>query len=277
MQTRAAHLPGRQPLRSGRCPTSVPARGMPAPIRGAPAAIRALQQIAGNAAVSKFLADRPVLARVKDLAGGGRVHTSDDVEAKRQTFLKVMRNIEAEVTSLEVSLVKANTEDAQKPILKQIELLNDRHARLSEHLETKHAALLPGTEAFESVMPPQEPVEPEVLHLDPALGNYRVGNAVAEGEFQFVIRRNSPHRVLMTKGGGHQAIAGEDLVYYAGTAKFDAGRLSWWNNNTGHYKTDSEHRSQAEIPKAAPDLPYLPLALFVPFQPVKAPVAAGKV
>jgi hypothetical protein len=186
--------------------------------------------------------------QVREIDTGGKVFTQDDAAQKRLLYGRIVQNLHSKLAAA------SNTPQAAA-LQAQIQKLNDALAKYD---------LAPNTEAFVSVRPEQTPAQPHELHIDLEFGDYRVGHDVADGEYQFVILVANPTRVLMTKGGGHQSIAGDSPVYYAGTAYFAIGELTRWNNDTGHYRTDVAHAHQAAAPTAG-GLPYLPMTRFVAF------------
>jgi len=187
--------------------------------------------------------DAPV-QQMKDLASGGRVMTVEDAAEKRRPYETVLANLQAKLGTAPAS--------AQAAINAQITKLQAALAKFN---------LLPDTEAFVNVRIPQTPAIASELHIDLEFGDYRVGDNVANGTYEFVIQTSNPDKVLMTKGTGHNSIGGEEPLYFAGTATFAIGDLVSWNNDTGHYRTDAAHAHQAQIPKSG-GLPYLPMAKF---------------
>lgn len=67
---------------------------------------------------------------------------------------------------------------------------------------------------------------------------------VTNGTHQFVVRSDHPREVLVGTHG-HDSLAESKPVWFAGTAYFNNGALDRWDNDTGHYKTRTQHIGQA--------------------------------
>lgn len=79
------------------------------------------------------------------------------------------------------------------------------------------------------------------------------------GTYNFVrvqgTTRNDAHTYVSSKSG-HAGLAGGRPVLYAGTVRFDSGKLDWWSNYSGTYQPIAAFRQQAQLPEDA----------FVPWQ-----------
>ncbi|MBP2312815.1 hypothetical protein [Azospirillum soli] len=79
------------------------------------------------------------------------------------------------------------------------------------------------------------------------------------GTYNFVrvqgTTRNDAHTFVSSKSG-HAGLAGGRPVLYAGTVRFDSGKLDWWSNYSGTYQPIAAFRKQAQLPEDA----------FVPWQ-----------
>ncbi|MGQ9366389.1 hypothetical protein [Azospirillum sp. ST 5-10] len=79
------------------------------------------------------------------------------------------------------------------------------------------------------------------------------------GTYNFVrvqgTTRNDAHTYVSARSG-HAGLAGGKPVLYAGTARFDSGRLEWWSNYSGTYQPVAALNRQAQLPGE----------LFVPWQ-----------
>lgn len=75
--------------------------------------------------------------------------------------------------------------------------------------------------------------------------------APPSGVFNFArvqgVTRNDAH-TYASSGLPHASLAQGKPVIYAGTAKFDAGKLEWWSNYSGTYQPIAEFRAQARLP-----------------------------
>jgi hypothetical protein len=126
--------------------------------------------------------------------------------------------------------------------------------------------------AFQSVMPEQAPTSPWLLSCRAPGSAYMVlkeddVDVVANGQYRFVIPADGGNSILVTQEPfGHQSIAGNRPVLYAGTAYFSQGNLLYWNNDTGHYRTPAKVRLQATLPRMEDGRnPLLPLGQFRKF------------
>ena len=93
---------------------------------------------------------------------------------------------------------------------------------------------------------------------------------IADGKFVFAIALSQPNEIRVGRGGdgvGHASLTGNKDVLYAGTVTFKNGKLLTWNNDTGHYHTQPEHASQAQIvPVDTMEHPLLPEEKFAKFK-----------
>jgi hypothetical protein len=75
--------------------------------------------------------------------------------------------------------------------------------------------------------------------------------APPSGVFNFArvqgVTRNDAH-IYASSQLPHASLAQGKPVIYAGTAKFDAGKLEWWSNYSGTYQPIAEFRAQARLP-----------------------------
>lgn len=60
--------------------------------------------------------------------------------------------------------------------------------------------------------------------------------------------RNDAHTFVSSKSG-HAGLAGGKPVLYAGTVRFDSGKLDWWSNYSGTYQPIAAFRQQAQLPE----------------------------
>ncbi len=79
------------------------------------------------------------------------------------------------------------------------------------------------------------------------------------GTYNFVrvqgTTRNDAHTFVSSRSG-HAGLAGGRPVLYAGTVRFDSGKLDWWSNYSGTYQPIAAFRQQARLPEDA----------FIPWQ-----------
>ena len=61
--------------------------------------------------------------------------------------------------------------------------------------------------------------------------------------------RPSDKRTFLSARSGHASLANGHPVLYAGTVRFDGGRLDWWSNYSGTYQPMAAFRQQAELPE----------------------------
>jgi hypothetical protein len=59
--------------------------------------------------------------------------------------------------------------------------------------------------------------------------------------------RNDAHTYVSSRSG-HAGLAGGKPVLYAGTVRFDSGRIDWWSNYSGTYQPIAAFRQQAQLP-----------------------------
>ncbi len=55
-------------------------------------------------------------------------------------------------------------------------------------------------------------------------------------------------QTFVSARSGHAGLAGGRPVLYAGTVRFDGGRLDWWSNYSGTYQPMAAFRQQAQLP-----------------------------
>ncbi|MCR6632313.1 MAG: hypothetical protein NVV74_20965 [Magnetospirillum sp.] len=115
--------------------------------------------------------------------------------------------------------------------------------------------------SFDPLAAKRNPAESRRLHLDELV-------ATAGGQYQ----ARDPERHVMNRPSGvynfvrvegetrnkaatyissrapHATLAHGRPVLYAGTAAFEAGRLSWWSNYSGTYQPIAEFNRQAALP-----------------------------
>jgi hypothetical protein len=59
--------------------------------------------------------------------------------------------------------------------------------------------------------------------------------------------RNDQHTYVSARSG-HAGLAAGRPVLYAGTMRFDGGKLDWWSNYSGTYQPMAAFRQQAQLP-----------------------------
>ncbi|WP_448188551.1 hypothetical protein [Azospirillum sp. sgz301742] len=59
--------------------------------------------------------------------------------------------------------------------------------------------------------------------------------------------RNDAHTYVSSRSG-HAGLAAGKPVLYAGTVRFDSGRIDWWSNYSGTYQPIAAFRQQAQLP-----------------------------
>lgn len=59
--------------------------------------------------------------------------------------------------------------------------------------------------------------------------------------------RNDQHTYVSARSG-HAGLAAGRPVLYAGTVRFDGGKLDWWSNYSGTYQPMAAFRQQAQLP-----------------------------
>lgn len=59
--------------------------------------------------------------------------------------------------------------------------------------------------------------------------------------------RNDAHTYVSPRSG-HAGLAAGKPVLYAGTVRFDSGRIDWWSNYSGTYQPVAAFRQQAQLP-----------------------------
>ena len=72
------------------------------------------------------------------------------------------------------------------------------------------------------------------------------------GTFNFVrVHGETPKArpLFVSSGMPHAQIAGGRPVIYAGTVRFEQGRMAWWSNYSGTYQPIAAFRSQAGLPE----------------------------
>ncbi|WP_431854409.1 hypothetical protein [Azospirillum sp.] len=71
------------------------------------------------------------------------------------------------------------------------------------------------------------------------------------GTYNFVrvqgTTRSDAHTFVSPRSG-HAGLAGGKPVLYAGTVRFDSGRIDWWSNYSGTYQPIAAFRQQAQLP-----------------------------
>ncbi|WP_298371201.1 hypothetical protein [Azospirillum sp.] len=71
------------------------------------------------------------------------------------------------------------------------------------------------------------------------------------GTYNFVrvqgATRNDQHTYVSARSG-HAGLAAGRPVLYAGTLRFDGGKLDWWSNYSGTYQPMAAFRQQAQLP-----------------------------
>lgn len=71
------------------------------------------------------------------------------------------------------------------------------------------------------------------------------------GTYNFVrvqgVTRNDAHTFVSPRSG-HAGLAAGKPVLYAGTVRFDSGRIDWWSNYSGTYQPVAAFRRQAQLP-----------------------------
>ncbi|MFD1623140.1 hypothetical protein [Azospirillum griseum] len=55
-------------------------------------------------------------------------------------------------------------------------------------------------------------------------------------------------RTYVSARSGHAGLAAGRPVLYAGTIRFDSGKLDWWSNYSGTYQPMADFRQQAQLP-----------------------------
>lgn len=60
--------------------------------------------------------------------------------------------------------------------------------------------------------------------------------------------RNDAHTFVSSRSG-HAGLAAGKPVLYAGTVRFDSGRIDWWSNYSGTYQPIAAFRQQAQLPE----------------------------
>jgi len=60
--------------------------------------------------------------------------------------------------------------------------------------------------------------------------------------------RPGDKHTLLSPRSSHAGLAGGQPVLYAGTIRFDSGRLDWWSNYSGTYQPVAAFRQQAGLP-----------------------------
>ncbi|MGO1001885.1 hypothetical protein [Lysobacter sp. CA196] len=98
--------------------------------------------------------------------------------------------------------------------------------------------------------------------------NNRGNTVLAHGERLFVIPVSNPSQVWIGEraNGGHTAISRGGDVYYAGQLTFDNGRLTSWDNDSGHYRPRQDLHQQLGNTSIATLETLLPRDKFVPRQ-----------
>ena len=72
------------------------------------------------------------------------------------------------------------------------------------------------------------------------------------GTFNFVrVHGETPKArpLFVSSGMPHAQIAGGRPVIYAGTVRFEQGKMAWWSNYSGTYQPIAAFRSQAGLPE----------------------------
>lgn len=82
------------------------------------------------------------------------------------------------------------------------------------------------------------------------------------GDYEFVILSTNPFEVVCARtrnfvefGFGHTSITKKAPVIFAGAASFSQGRLTKWNNRSGHYKLAADAAHTQLLPWASRLLP----------------------
>lgn len=77
-------------------------------------------------------------------------------------------------------------------------------------------------------------------------------NVKPNGTYNFVRvqgqTRNDAHTFVSSRSG-HAGLAAGKPVLYAGTVRFDSGRIDWWSNYSGTYQPIAALRQQAHLPE----------------------------
>ena len=97
------------------------------------------------------------------------------------------------------------------------------------------------------------PIEREqIFHLTSFFDNFRMYRGTERAQYvpnsRMVFVRTTGGEMLMHPRYRHPSIANGRPVLYAGEAKFDNGKLTWWSNGSGNYRPDAAHAVQAGLP-----------------------------
>ncbi len=85
----------------------------------------------------------------------------------------------------------------------------------------------------------------------PAEGGDRRG-ALPDGAYNFVrVQGGAPNRsrFVISAGLAHADLAEGRPVVYAGTVRFEQGRVAWWSNYSGTYQPIAAFRERAKLPQ----------------------------
>lgn len=95
----------------------------------------------------------------------------------------------------------------------------------------------------------------ELLRIqgDSFLLNTRERNlrVMPDGTYNFVRVQGETRngaKTFVSANSGHAGLAAGRPVLYAGTVRFDSGRLDWWSNYSGTYQPIAAFRQQAQLP-----------------------------
>ena len=192
---------------------------------------------AQQAAQLKSVADRFVdkkqpIQRVKDLPSGAKVLEQSDVREKRQQLEPHIKRFD-ELGKPEQAKKLRDLQN-ETPELEQDEVL----------FQNVRAAQEPGVIYALYEGSPNAPYY--VFPTNYGVPTEEVDATIANGTYQFVVTTTRPNEVLLSPILGHYALAKGKPVWYAGTAFFNNGALTRWNNDTGHYRTTPEYSQQAD-------------------------------
>ncbi|MFN3259399.1 MAG: hypothetical protein ACE37J_02455 [Pikeienuella sp.] len=76
--------------------------------------------------------------------------------------------------------------------------------------------------------------------------------AAPDGAYNFVrVQGAAPNRsrLLISAGLAHADLAAGAPVVYAGTVRFERGRVAWWSNYSGTYQPIAAFRERAKLPE----------------------------
>ncbi len=76
--------------------------------------------------------------------------------------------------------------------------------------------------------------------------------AAPDGAYNFVrVQGGAPNRsrLLISAGLAHADLAAGAPVVYAGTVRFERGRVAWWSNYSGTYQPIAAFRERAKLPE----------------------------